>query len=129
MDGVFNHRLEAVVAVPLVGRDGRQLAIEAIIDTGFTGFLTINSATAAALGFPIRGQMRALLADGSETVLDVCTATATLFGVARKFDAQIVESTSLVGMKLLQGTRVSMYVVERGRVEIRPEPTKPGNLH
>lgn len=50
--GVVNADLEAVIRVPLRGPNGQQLNIEAIIDTGFNGFLTLPPALLTTLGLP-----------------------------------------------------------------------------
>jgi len=41
--GFMNASLEAIVRLIVYGLDGQEREVEAIIDTGFTGFLTLPS--------------------------------------------------------------------------------------
>ena len=66
IEGVVNAAHEAVLGLALQGPAGQTRDIEAVIDTGFTGFLTVTPALAAKLGLPFEGIGRATLADGSE---------------------------------------------------------------
>ena len=63
---MVNAAHEAVVTLALHGSAGQTRDIEAVIDTGFTGFLTVTPALAGELGLDFRGTSRATLADGSE---------------------------------------------------------------
>ena len=46
IEGVVNAAHEAVVTLHLQEPQGRIRAIEAVVDTGFTGFLTVTPASA-----------------------------------------------------------------------------------
>ena len=50
-------------------------AIDAVVDTGFTRFLTLPPAMVAELGLGYRGVNSVILADGSETTLEVYGVT------------------------------------------------------
>jgi hypothetical protein len=50
--GVVNPNREAIIRLMVAGPGGQQQDIEAIINTGFTGFLTLPPALVAALGLP-----------------------------------------------------------------------------
>ncbi len=63
--GVVNHDLEATVRLMVRGAEGQDHEVETIIDTGFSGFLTLPSALIAALQLMWIGQENAILADGS----------------------------------------------------------------
>lgn len=58
--GVFNDR-EARVPLVLRGPDGREQGVAAIIDTGFSGHLTLPFAVVEALGLDRLGQGEALV--------------------------------------------------------------------
>ena len=49
MAGVVNADREATLRLVIAGPSGKQQEIEAIIDTGFTGFLTLPAALVSAL--------------------------------------------------------------------------------
>ena len=67
MEGAVNAAHEAVLTLSLEGPAGETRDIAAVVDTGFTGFLTVTPALAVELGLPFEGTARATLADGSET--------------------------------------------------------------
>ena len=59
MEGVVNAAHEAVLTLALEGPAGQTRDIEAVIDTGFTGFLTVTPALAVEMGLPFEGTARA----------------------------------------------------------------------
>jgi clan AA aspartic protease len=74
MQGVVNSRREAVLTV-VVGNSNQQLqVITALIDTGFTGFLSLPSAIITTLNLPWIASDIVTLGDGSETLFDLYTA-------------------------------------------------------
>jgi predicted aspartyl protease len=50
--GMVNANREATIRLLVIGPQGYQQEIEAIIDTGFTGFLTLPPLLVTTLGFP-----------------------------------------------------------------------------
>lgn len=67
--GHVNEFGEAVVTVTVVGSSS-QREIEAVIDTGFNGSLTLPPSLVEDLELPFRRRDRAVLGDGSETFFD-----------------------------------------------------------
>ena len=66
---------EALLGVEVLSQAGSSsLRVEAVVDTGFTGHLTLPRATVDALGLPIIGSAESILADGSLLMEDVCLA-------------------------------------------------------
>ena len=74
MTGVVTAAREAVLQVHVQGPAG-QTTLEAVLDTGFTGFLTLPMAVVMTLGLPFAGTARATLSDGSEVAIGVFAAT------------------------------------------------------
>ena len=72
IEGVVNAAFEPVVTLALQGPSGQTSEVEAVIDTGFTGFLTVTPALATELGLDFRGTSRATLADGSDVIPIYC---------------------------------------------------------
>ena len=67
--------VEAVLQVTVMTPSRNQeTRVDAIVDTGFTGFLTLPQAVADSLSLPLLGSAPVILADGSTTVEDVCFA-------------------------------------------------------
>ena len=89
-----------------------------MIDTGFTGFLTVTPALAAELGLDFRGTSRATLADGSEVTFDVYDVAVLWDGQERYIEADAADTTSLVGMRLLNQHNLNIDVADGGRVVI-----------
>jgi len=119
LTGKINSRSEAVVRLWLRGPEGRVLETEAVIDTGFSGSLTLPQKTAAALGLDLQGRARAILADGSERFYQVGEAIVWWHGQARLISVSVMESAPLLGMELLYGSELALQVVEGGEVAIQ----------
>ena len=71
IEGVVNAAYEPVVTLAVQGPAGQTMETEAVIDTGFTGFLTVTPAVVTELGLVLKGMSRATLADGREVTFDV----------------------------------------------------------
>jgi predicted aspartyl protease len=61
--GAVNARLEATIRLPVRDAAGQDHEIEAIVDTGFTGSLTLPPVVIAGLGLAWRSRGQAFLAD------------------------------------------------------------------
>ena len=55
IEGVVNAAREPVVTLTIQGPSGQSREIEAVIATGFTGFLTVTPALARELGLALEG--------------------------------------------------------------------------
>jgi clan AA aspartic protease len=118
--GTVNPYLEATVSIVVRRKDGGQQTVEAVIDTGFNGSLTLPRDVIDELGLPWRTRELAVLADGSEQQFDVHVATVFWDGVPRDILVQAVGTEPLVGMRLLSGHALHLEVVAGGIVEITP---------
>lgn len=113
---------EAVISLSVEGSDGQSKEIDAVIDTGFNGFLTLPASLIQQLGLVWRRRGRAMLADGSESLFDIYEATITWDGRPRRIAVDEVNSDPLIGMSLLYGYELTVQVVDGGRVVINPLP-------
>ncbi len=118
IEGFVNDNLEAIVTLPLLGPAGQTREVDAVIDTGFNGYLTLPPMLAADLGLPVVGDGEAVLVDGSEAAFDVYGVTVLWDGEARYIEIGAVDSTPLVGMALLDSHNLNIEVEDRGRVII-----------
>jgi clan AA aspartic protease len=117
--GVVTDRREAVIPLRVRGPAGQDQDIEAIIDTGFDGWLSLPSSIITQLGLMWRQRGRALLADGSESVFDIYEATVDWDGEFRRIPVDEAETVPLIGMSLLEGYELSVHVQPGGNVTVR----------
>ena len=119
IQGVVNDAYEAVVAISLRGPAGQARDIEAVVDTGYSGFLTLPTALVTELGLPFAYIGRAFLANDDEVSFDVHDVTVLWDGQPRHIKADATGSTPLVGMLLLDGHTLNIEVESGGRVVIQ----------
>ncbi len=110
---------EARIRLTVRGWRGREQEIEAIIDSEYTGALTLPSALIASLGLRWRSVERATLADGSTCVFQVYVAKLAWDGKVRRILVDEADTDPLVGMRLLRGHELKMQIRARGKVTIR----------
>ena len=120
--GQVNADREAIVRLTVRGPQGQEQEIEAVIDTGFTGFLTLPPAIIAALGLPWRGFGEALLGDGSLHTFDVYRAVVDWDGQDRTIEADAADTEPLIGMGLIYGHELRIVALDGGPVTIGPLP-------
>ena len=87
IQGVVNAAYEAVVALSLQGPAGQAQDIEAVVDTGYSGFLTLPTTLVTELGLPFAYIGRAFLANDDEVSFDVHDATVLWDGQPRHIKA------------------------------------------
>lgn len=118
IQGAVNSALEAVLLLTVQGTDGRSREVEALIDTGFSGYLTLPSALVAAFGLEFDGVGWGVLADGTEASFDMYDATLLWDGRPRSVYIYAAEATPLVGMRLLEGHDLHVEVEGGGHVTV-----------
>ena len=119
IQGVVNAAYEPVIPLTVQGPAGQRREIEAVVDTGYNGYLTLPPALASSLGLPFVTTNPAFLADGSEVTFDVYSVTVLWDGHPQDVDAHMSDTTPLVGMRLLDRHNLNIEVVEGGRVVIQ----------
>jgi clan AA aspartic protease len=109
---------EARITLEVHGPRRLKREIEAIIDTGYTGALTLPLALIAALGLRWKGFRRGVLADGSECLLNVYVAKLIWDGRVRGILVDEADSDPLVGMELLYKHELKLQIRTGGKVKI-----------
>jgi clan AA aspartic protease len=110
---------EALLGVEVLSQAGSSsLRVEAVVDTGFTGHLTLPRATVDALGLPIIGSAESILADGSLVMEDVCLARVLWHGAERPVRVLVADATPLLGMALMRGSELRVECVGGGEVSV-----------
>ncbi|MGI0492753.1 clan AA aspartic protease [Alkalinema pantanalense CENA528] len=92
--------------------------IDAVIDTGFSGFLTLPSNTIAALDLVWKGRDTATLGDGTFCIFEVYIATVIWDGQYCTIDINESETIPLIGMRLLRGYDLHIQAIEGGSVKL-----------
>jgi clan AA aspartic protease len=110
---------EARVRLKVKGLRGREQEVEAIIDSGFSGALTLPPALIATLGLRWQSVDQATLADGSTCVFQVYVGKLVWDGKVRSILVAEANTDPLVGMRLLRGHELRMQVRARGKVTIK----------
>jgi clan AA aspartic protease len=120
--GIVNANREAIIRLVIAGPSGQQHDTEAIIDTGFTGFLTLPPARIAALNLSWLSRQPGVLADGSIDVFDVFVANVMWDGRLRTVEVESADTEPLVGMNLLERHALRIDVIGGGVVNISAIP-------
>ena len=110
---------QATIALSVRG-DSASLELDAVIDTGFTDFLTLPLTAIDALGLEAGGETWARLADGRRV-------RCTMYAAQVRWEEQWVDLTvlgtrggALVGMSLLYGCDLRIAVIDGGEVTNAP---------
>ena len=120
--GSVNTDLEPIVRLVVLGSGSLQQQVEALVDTGFTGYLTLPPAAITALQLTWLGRDQGTLADGSVLLFDVYRGTVLWNGRPRTIEVEAASAQPLAGMTLLERHRLGIEVIDGGAVTITPLP-------
>lgn len=122
MTGTVNATREAVVILRVRGPGEQEQDIRAVIDTGFTGFLTLPPSIITALGLVRISRGRAILANGAEELFDIYRGTVLWDGQPRIVETEAADTDPLVGMSMLYGYKLQVEAIDGGTVTIEALP-------
>jgi clan AA aspartic protease len=117
MQGRVNQRCEATLGIAVRNNEKTQM-IDAVIDTGFSGFLTLPSNVIATLGFSWEGRDVATQGDGTFCTFEVYIGLVIWDGQYREIYINESETVPLIGMQLLRGYDLRIQAIEGGLVTI-----------
>lgn len=118
-------RSEGIVQISVFGKRGQRETIEAIVDTGYDGALTLPPTMIRELELRWISFGDATLADGSEINFDVYEGIILWDRRRVSIAIDSSDATPLIGMQLLEGFELTMQVRQGGLVLIkRMEPNK-----
>ena len=118
IEGEVNAAYEAALLLSVQGPEGETREIEAVVDTGYNGFLTLPPVLVSELALPFVTSGEATLADGSAVSFDIHMVTVDWDGQARHIEVDAAETTPLIGMRLLAGHDLHVEVEHGGQVVI-----------
>jgi clan AA aspartic protease len=110
--------LQAKINVVLRLAPGQELEIGCVVDTGFSGFLTLPSIAVERLGLPYLININANLADHSSVKTNVHAATIVWNGQERNITVLAMGQRPLIGTALLENQNLSIDFREGGKVTI-----------
>jgi clan AA aspartic protease len=116
--GIVNADFEPIISLSICGSDGKVYTQEAIVDTGFNGWLSLPPDLIAELNLKWKRRGRAILGDGTECVFDVYEAVLVWDGNMLTIPIDEADSEPLVGMSLMEGYQLMVQVFEGGHVEL-----------
>jgi clan AA aspartic protease len=109
---------EPVVRIVVRDSGNQDHEHEAIVDTGFTGWLTLPPDLIASLNLSWREWGIGILADGSQVVCNVYDATLLWDGLTITIPVDEADAEPLVGMRLMKGYRILIEDRDGGLVQI-----------
>ena len=110
--------LHALLKITFRLADGSTAELEFVIDTGFTGFLTLPPQDIAALALAFRHRTPAHLADGSEIQIPVHDATIVWNGSDLNVRVLGTGHRPLLGTALLKDHSLWAQFADLGLVEV-----------
>jgi clan AA aspartic protease len=117
--GTVNADFEPIISLSIRRSDGGVFTQDAIVDTGFNGWLSLPPDLIAELNLRWKRRGRAILGDGSECVFNVYEVVVIWDGALLTIPGDEANSDPLVGMSLMEGYQLTIQVSEDGYVELR----------
>jgi clan AA aspartic protease len=117
MEGVVNANFEATITV-VAGKDKNLKSTKAVIDTGFSGFLSLPIAIITELDLQWKYSDWATLGDGNKAFFDIYEAQIIWNGQRKNIEINASETDPLIGMSLLRGYRLQIDTTQGGLVII-----------
>jgi clan AA aspartic protease len=119
MQGIVDQNCEATIRLVVSTANSQRQMIDAVIDTGFTGYLTLPLSVLTNLNLQAYRREEGVLGDGSTCIFDVYRGFVIWDGELRQIDINESETEPLVGMSLLYGYRMQLDAIEGGMVTIQ----------
>ncbi len=120
MQGYVNQNYEATILVVIFSfNKTKSKPINAIIDTGFSGFLSLPNKTINELGLSWSYRDRGTLGDGSEVIFDIYNSQVIWNGQVQDIEVNSAETEPLIGMSLLRGFSLNIDTGVNGLVTIQ----------
>ena len=115
--GKVNKALDPIVSLTIIG-NGTEVTVDAVIDTVFSGELTLPLDLIKSLTLLWRSRGISILGDGSESVFDLYFGAVIWNNKIHKVVIDSVETMPLIGMRLLRNSTLWIEVCEGGDVRI-----------
>lgn len=121
--GIVNADFESIITLSVCGFDSKIYTQDAIVDTGFNGWLSLPPDLITQLNLRWKRRGRAILGDGSECIFNVYEAVVVWDDILITIPVDEADSEPLVGMSLMEGYQLMVEVFVEGRVELNKVTT------
>ena len=120
--GHISQDLDLIVPVYILDQNGYAHRLEAAIDTGFTGELSLPAHRIKDLGLVPRAPLEFTLANAVTESFDTYYGSVLWHG--SRVDVRVVEAegTPLIGVSLLQDNLLTAAIAYNGAITISPLP-------
>lgn len=122
MTGRVNARSEPILSLTVHGPTGVSRRVDALVDTGFGGQLTLPPSLIRVLALPWFNRDYAVLADGTIAWFELYLAVIDWEGGNRQISVQSVDAQPLIGTDLLLNHDLTIRMVDGGPVTIAAIP-------
>ena len=116
--GIVNADFEPIIPLSVCGCDGKTYPQDAIVDTGFNGWLSLPPDLISQLNLRWKRRGRAILGDGSACIFDIYEAVVIWDGNRLTIPVDEADAEPLFGMSLMEGFQLLVQVFEGGTVSI-----------
>lgn len=122
MRGVVNTDLEATLVIQAFGSQGNPLEVTAVIDTGYSGHLSLPPGAIAAMSLRRLAAKIVRLADKSTRLIPTYAAEVLWDGQRRRLRALALDGDPLIGTALLEGYVLTAEFASGGIVRVEAIP-------
>ena len=116
--GTVSPRFEPVVPIELVAENGEIHTVQAVLDTGFDGELSLPESLISELGFPLYDDFVSTMADGRKAKFLGYDGNIVWHGRRRSVLVLQNAGEPLLGMRLLWRNRITIDAYANGSVVI-----------
>jgi clan AA aspartic protease len=117
--GEVNADREATIRLNLLDSNGESEEILTVIDTGFSGDLTLPPDTIARLGYRFLINHEVILGNGMAEIVDVFEGQIEWDGRPITVAIDSADTPPLIGMRLIYGYVLSIETVDGGAVTLQ----------
>lgn len=114
----YDDALQPQISVTVHGKKDAAATIDAVVDTGFTEYLTLSEDLVRRLGLDLISIRQFTLANGAVQDFETYTATVEWDGVQRQVEIHCSQGDPLIGMAMLRNHDLQIRVIPNGPVAI-----------